>query len=336
MVLQDAHSAGLSAAVAERAGARVRAGDIHPEPSFFDELDGREGGGFGPHSLEIRSGGIRARLEGLSSRQQSELAARYGIFARPGSDGAAPDLLVSVHRSPCSRFLELPRTVPAETYRLLSRQVGGNAGGDLMAWSYEWAARWSRSRGRVTLAAASGDRKVFDRIVENCLRLIFAHEMLERGGMLLHGAGVVRNGSAYVFFGPSGAGKTTVTTLSAGDLILSDDLVMIVRRESGFAACSVPFRGLLTPAATTDRDYPLAGLFRLVQDREDRVEPLDAPRAVGELVQSLPFVTDCPEAAPRMLEVASAVAAAAPVSRLRFRKDRTFWRVVENAGRSAA
>jgi hypothetical protein len=73
-----------------------------------------------------------------------------------------------------------------------------------------------------------------------------------------------------------------------------------------------------------------------VKDTEDRIEPIDAPRAVGELIQSLPFVTDCPEASPLMLEVASAVANAATVSRLHFRKDSGFWRIVENVGRSAA
>ena len=314
--------------------APVRA-DVHPEPSFFDGLAEP----FGPHGLTITAGGIRARLEGLSSRQRSELAARYGIFARGSmAEGAATgpaDLRLSVRRSPLPGFLHVQRRVPAETYRLLSREIGAS----LMAWSYEWAALWDRERGTATLAATTGDREVFDRIIENFLRVVFAHEILRRGGLLLHGAGVVRDGAAYVFFGPSGSGKTTVTTLSAGDRILSDDLVMILPRGSGFAAFSVPFRGLLTPPSTSDRDYPLAGLFRLVKDTVDRVEPLDGPRAVGELVQSLPFVTDCPGAAPRMLEVASAVAAAAPVRRLRFRKDRTFWSAVESAqhdGRTAA
>jgi hypothetical protein len=272
------------------------------------------------------------RLEGLSSRQQSELAARYGIFARRRDDEAGVDIRLAVRRSPRDAFLRVAPSGPAELYRLLSKEIDGS----LMAWSYEWAALWSRAAGEATLAATTGDREIFDRIIENFLRVVFAHEILERGGLLLHGAGVVRDGQAWLFFGPSGSGKTTVTTLSAGARILSDDLVMIVPGGRGFVACSVPFRGLLTPPAMSDRSYPVAGLFRLVKDSEDRVEPLDPARAVGELVQSLPFITDCPGAAPRMLEVASAVAGAAPVSTLRFRKDSTFWGVVENAGRSAA
>jgi len=146
----------------------------------------------------------------------------------------------------------------------------------------------------------------------------------------------VRNGRAYVFFGPSGSGKTTTTLMSAGDLVLSDDLLMIVRDGAGFAATSVPFRGLVTPGATTNSRYPLAGLFRLVQDDRDFLEDLGRPQAVGQIVQSLPFVTDRAESAPRILDVVSEMAFATPVKKLHFRKDPGFWRIVENVGGSAA
>ena len=51
---------------------------------------------------------------------------------------------------------------------------------------------------------------------------------------------------------------------------------------------------------------------------------------MGELVQSLPFVTDRPEAASRVLDVASDLAEAVPVRRLHFRKDPGFWRLLES------
>lgn len=304
--------------------------DFHPATSFFDSL----GEGFGAGSLVIATGGVRARVSGLSARQLSEMAARYGIFARGsrGGSDAAVDLDVEIRRSPRDGFLRVRHTVPAEMYRLLTREEDGR----LVVWSYEWAALWDRTAGRALLAATTDDRVVFDRIVENFLRVAFAHLALEKGALLLHGAGVVRDETAYVFFGPSGSGKTTVTTLSKGARILSDDLVILVPTDGGYAASSVPFRGLMTPPATSDGAWPLAGLFRLVKADEDRVEPLDAPHAVGELIQSLPFVTDCAGAMPKVLKVATDVAGTTPVSRLHFRKDAGFWRAVENVGRSAA
>jgi len=159
---------------------------------------------------------------------------------------------------------------------------------------------------------------------------------LAKGGVLIHAAGVVRAGRAFVFFGPSGSGKTTTTTLSPGSRILSDDLLMISRENGGFRAASVPFRGLRTPAASSDESYPIAGLFRLIKDESDYLEELSRPQAVGQVVQSLPFVTDRPEAAPRILEVVSDLVSDIPVKKLHFRKDPGFWRVIEDVGGSVA
>jgi hypothetical protein len=313
----------------ERETGRASVGDFHPDPSFFASLPDR----FGDGVLRVGVAGIAARIEGLGPSQRTDLAARYGIFARPaagGSDGR-PDVVIDLRRSPRPGFLVVRAGPVPETYRLLTRWDGDA----LIAWSYEWAACWWRGTGRAVLAAASSDRVVFDRIVENFLRVVFAHLTLGRGGLLLHGAGLVRDGRAFVFFGPSGAGKTTVTALSPGCRVLSDDLVLIARSGPGFAASSVPFRGLATPPATSEALHPLAGLYRLVQAREDRLEELSRPRAVGEVVASLPFVSETAEAAPRILEVVSEVAAAVPVRRLHFRKDPGFWRLLAGGGGDA-
>ncbi len=317
--------------------------DFHPDSSFFAAL--RADAAFGAHRLDIRVGDLSARITGLSSRQRAELAARYGIFSRGTGEGGAAglpvDIEVALRRSPRPGFLRLRRGPSPEIYRLLTKRDGG----DLLAWSYEWAARFRFGEGTATLVAVSDERVVFDRIVENFLRVGFAHLALEKGGFLLHAAGVVRDGRAFVFFGPSGSGKTTVTSLAAGDLILSDDLLLIAREPgepaggggpTAYVACSVPFRGAMAPPAVTDRRFPLAGLFRLVKAGEHRLEDLTRSKAVGQVVQSLPFVTDRPEAVDRILEVVSGLVAAVPVRALHFRKDAGFWRVVEHAAGCAA
>jgi hypothetical protein len=298
--------------------------DFHPEVSFFEGLPGP----FGERRLELKVAGMTACVEGLSSRQHADMAARYGIFARaePEKGSGPADLRVRVHRSPRDRFLRVRPGAGPELYRLLMRREGRY----LVAWSYEWASRTDFESRVATLAAADGERVVFDRTIENYLRVGFAHLALQRGGFLLHGAAVVRGGRAFVFFGPSGSGKTTVTLLSKGDRVLSDDLVMLVPEGGTFAAASVPFRGLLTPPATSGDRHPIAGLFRLVQDSTDHLEEMGGARAVGEIVQSLPFVTERPEAAPGILEIAGSLARAIPVQRLHFTKSSRFWKVIED------
>jgi hypothetical protein len=173
--------------------------------------------------------------------------------------------------------------------------------------------------------------------MENFLRVAYAHAVIPSGGFLLHSAGLVRDGRAWLFFGPSGSGKTTVTSLTPEALILSDDLTMVLRSGQGeYRACSVPFRGLFAPRPESDESWPVAGFFRLVQDKADRIEPVRGAMAVGELVGSLPFVTERSEIAGDVIDAVAAAVSRVPVFRLHFRKDNTFWRIIETACPGAA
>ncbi|MCB0376871.1 MAG: phosphoenolpyruvate carboxykinase (ATP) [Bdellovibrionales bacterium] len=64
----------------------------------------------------------------------------------------------------------------------------------------------------------------------NFLRFLIPGELLNEGKILFHSSCVVnKQGEAFVFFGPSGAGKTTIAQLcqSAGGNILGDDMNLI-------------------------------------------------------------------------------------------------------------
>ncbi|MGB0035547.1 MAG: hypothetical protein WBP79_08750, partial [Candidatus Acidiferrales bacterium] len=50
--------------------------------------------------------------------------------------------------------------------------------------------------------------------LDSLLRILLTMILLPRRGFLLHAATVVREGRAYVFMGRSGAGKSTVASLS--------------------------------------------------------------------------------------------------------------------------
>src|SRR5262249_29799700 len=61
------------------------------------------------------------------------------------------------------------------------------------------------------------------------LRVANALLLAEIDGLLLHASSVLRRGRAFLFPGPSGAGKTTIARLAAGGGVLSDE-VSAVRR----------------------------------------------------------------------------------------------------------
>lgn len=152
--------------------------------------------------------------------------------------------------------------------------------------------------GAVWTAEATGGR--FTEVFENFLRVLTSYRLLEIGGVMLHSAGVESRGRAWVFFGRSGAGKTTLSrkSLEAGRRVLSDD-INAVRPTSGptgdrLVVERMPFAGDLGRTGTPGEAYPLAGLCRLEQSSDPTtgisLRPLEPAPAIAALTACAPFV----------------------------------------------
>jgi len=266
-------------------------------------------------------------FEGFAEEDRNLIRARYGSFvADRQPEGAGRINIVEAEVPGFLRSRHLESGVP-EVYRL--EQVW--RGEQLIAYAYEFAGwfDFGSRRGQLAIAPSHGDP--LHRAVENFLRVVAAHWFLRRGGLLIHASGVVRKGKAHLFFGPSGSGKTTVTSLSGDDLILGDDLVLVRESNGGFEACAVPFRGLYREPPQTDRAFPLAGLYRLVKDRDDFLVDLAPSLGTAELMGSLPFVMEGGGGS-EALETASRIVRGLTVQRLHFRKSSDFWRLLESGG----
>jgi hypothetical protein len=168
--------------------------------------------------------------------------------------------------------------------------------------------------------------------VEYFLRVAAALLAFEAGGLLFHGAGIVRSGWAFVFFGASGSGKTTVARLSPRDEILNDDLLVLLPAEAGWQAHATPFWNP-TQEHPRAQHAPLAGLFRLAQDCQVFLEPLSRGQALAEVVASAPVIAADAGRSAALMQRAAALIQAAPLYRLHFLPDASFWPLVEAAGR---
>ena len=297
---------------------RPNRGDFNPDASWFESSRPA----FGQGTLALRIGPLRFDLEGLSERQRERFADQYRPFLAAGS-GAA-DLVVRTTRAGVESFLEV-QDLAAEVYRMPARRDGRAR----RWWSYEFAGSLSGDRRHAELALVDEEGPRFDRGSENFLRVLTAGFILERGGLLLHGATVVRGGRAYVFFGPSGAGKSTVTRLSPDDLVLSDDLTLLVREAGAFRAAGIPFGMAHHHVPESNEAFSIAGLHRLVQSPEVRRERLAGAAAMAEVVASLPFVLLDGEDPRPAMENAARLVAEVPLWSLQFRKDDAFWSVIE-------
>jgi len=69
---------------------------------------------------------------------------------------------------------------------------------------------------------------------------IFSSFLPNFSAILLHGAGVVRKGRAVLFFAPDEGGKTTVVKHSNGEPVLSDDQLIMRRKDGDIVAHATP------------------------------------------------------------------------------------------------
>jgi hypothetical protein len=196
--------------------------------------------------------------------------------------------------------------------------------------------------GRLGLAGAlwthedGGER--FPGVFENFLRVLVAYRLLELGGAVLHSAGVVKDGAAFLFLGRSGAGKTTAARLSLarGAEVLSDDLnaLVIGGARGGAGGCVVlklPFTGDLGERRALRPPVPLGGLLRLAQDSADALAPLSRAETLACLLACAPFVNVDPHRRERLEQVLLALAAAAAprAFTLRFSLSGGFWSIID-------
>ncbi len=160
------------------------------------------------------------------------------------------------------------------------------------------------------------------------LRVLYSLLIFESGGLLVHGAGIVRHGSGYVFLGPSGAGKTTVSSLSPDVVVLNDDLVVLRPDVGGWTIWSTPFSGPGQMRPNPGR-APLGVMVRLAQAQNHGLEALPPAFALAELAASCPVIPADQSRGKVLLERLRSLLERHPLYRLHFSKDSGFWAVVD-------
>lgn len=163
--------------------------------------------------------------------------------------------------------------------------------------------------------------------LDSLLRILLTMVLLPQRGFLLHGATVVRDGRAYIFFGRSGAGKSTVASLSPQGSVLTDEISLLRYSGGCWQAHGTPFWGEFR-AAGQNRLVPVAGLYLLKQANEERVETLDARQALRALLPCVLFFANEKPAHETLLRTLLGLVEQKPCHRLHFRRNAEFWRVV--------
>jgi hypothetical protein len=282
--------------------------DRYPNGGHFQPVQAPEGA----QGLGVSVAGLTVRFEGLPREVLDAFRDQY----RPFLSGATPRVTFRLGPG-WERYLDLP---PDGFLRLEEHSLDGAR----LLISHTFAALWGGAEGEIR-ASSPSEFEALKAGIENTLRWVLADLALEDQGFVLHAAGLVRDGKAHLFFGHSGAGKSTVASLSPDCLLLSDDLVLLVRRNATWMAATTPFAGTLPQGDKVAGLYPLAALHRLVQAPEDRLQPLSLAEAAGRVLSCCPFVTRPSARQDRLFPLVEACCRAVPVHALHFTKSRNFW-----------
>jgi hypothetical protein len=163
---------------------------------------------------------------------------------------------------------------------------------------------------------------------DTVLRILHSLLLARRGGLLLHASSAIRGGRAFLFFGRSGAGKSTIVGMAPADAIVLSEEISYVRRDGEtYVGCGTPFTGELNQRGDNTA-APLARLFHLVQGPEDRIDPLSRGDALRALLQSVLCFPGDTTVTKQVFAAACSLVDQVPVQTLLFRRDPRVWELV--------
>ena len=186
--------------------------------------------------------------------------------------------------------------------------------------------------GRMDLSKKKGEINIFPpytrESLASFLRIIYNILITEEGGLVLHAAGIVKDNRAYIFFGPSQSGKSTVAQLSKDYTILSDDLVVIKRINGSCKVFGTPYWDRLRESQGKRGIFEIAGLFKLVKDNKTYLKRLSYAQGMAEAL-TLPGVPKEHQPIDKLLNISSYLIKKTPCYELHFLPNKTFWKCIE-------
>lgn len=290
---------------------------------------------WGPDFIHVQLPMALVLMEGLSGKQREVIARDHGSFAVP-PDAAVNGCDIRCHAGRLLQPLHLPleRFKVNGQYAPLKRRKGSRI--ELIGFDFVGGfVRGGKEPVVAELSVAEEEQLTWPSVLENFLRTVLAHHVLDRGGVLLHSAGILHQGFAYLFFGRSSAGKTTLAckAFEAGASVLSDDINLVIEKNGGYHACKVPFTGEFGRRAEKlpgIGSFPIGGLALLEKAPKLAAAPVRPAEGLAGLLTCCPFVNNDPEEVPALMHVLAELIRHRPVVRMGVSRDDSFEAVMDS------
>lgn len=285
---------------------------------------------WGDLSLSLRLPAVDIDLSGLSAVQRNALLESYAHFSSGSRESNEDSIHCNVYRLAHVPELSSEELTLEGQYAPIISQLNDSDGFYVTGVNFK-ASLATDGSGLSTLGVVNEHELAQAIVIENYLRIISAHKVLQHKGVVLHSAGLVIDGQAYIFSGRSNAGKTTLTrkAYKAGARVLSDDINLVLpskdkKGDSGYDAYAVPFSGEFGRTldhAGGKESYPIAGIVLLEQSDCLQTYPVTQSAAVARLLTGCPFVNTDEYESEALFDSVTGLVSKVPVIRLLSRKD---------------
>lgn len=160
---------------------------------------------------------------------------------------------------------------------------------------------------------------------EEYLLKLFAHLCLEHDQLMFHCATLVDDDdNAYLFYGPSGIGKSTVVRNSQGMKIISDDVVVLSRLGDQFQIFKTPLERNKQKPATIPL-LKLKGMYRLIQADHTRLQALSPAEHLTKVMGNIWNLEFSKTGYVQALQLVASQYVDVPGYDLHLQKDSNFW-----------
>jgi hypothetical protein len=272
------------------------------------------------HGLGLNLSGVTLGLEGLSDRLLERLRREWAPFVSGPHD--CPFLRVDVafgERDPSVGGAYEPKSMKSLLTSDSARYSMPEGSAEIV----------SSGRATIRLGRDLGEREYFTLV--NLLRACLAWSLPSRGGALLHAAGLVVAGRAFLMVGPEGSGKSTWTALGEreGARVLSDDLVLVDGIAPCLEALGAPFRSTHRFRFRPGR-WPVAAVFFPRHGIGPGWSAVPALIAKARVAANLPFIAEGIERDPRISMLVDRFADSVPCLEFTFGTESRFLALLES------
>ena len=251
---------------------------------------------YGDRNTSIKIGDFTVSLIGLNKELMECIYAMYPDFIT----GDNADVTITLCQSKGFEGLFLP--VPSQNEKM--GYLGLEIEGYFLIISQFFAGGVKNREGRVLLKLPSS--RLYPSTIQNILQVSGSWLAALSGGFIAHSLGLVKERQGYLLYGSSGSGKSTASEMARELLLMSDEMNMVLRGDAKPRICPVPYlareRMEERERQNETKEYPLSGLYSLVQSRHNERHGLKMGETLARLLPCIPYVHDYPSLRKRVFK----------------------------------